>query len=1687
MIRNATLSAFLVFCSSFAMSQNYNMNANTPLITTCSGIFYDSGGPNGNYGSNQNLTTTICPVVSQGTHVQLTFNGINLGWIFTDDLCFFDGNNVSAPSLGCADDFQNSSTFIIQATSANPTGCITIKFNSGSLDNGAGWAATIKCVAACQTILAHLADSEPGVVPADTGWIDICPGQEVSFTGAGEYPQNGTTYNHSDLTSTFSWDFGDGVLEQGKTVSHVFNEPGGYIVNLTIKDQFGCKSINSINQRIRVAGRPDFMIGDYTHQVCSGDTVALNALTNTLADEFAVSVQADTGAFQNGAIRSDSLPLPDGNGASYQTTLTFSDFTPGQTLTNVNDLLGIWVNMEHSWMRDLEMNITCPNGTNVILHNFAGQNGGQVYLGQPNDFDNSFPVPGAGYDYGWQVTPDYNYTMIQYANAFLPPTLPSGSYRSFQPLSNLVGCPLNGDWTIEVVDSWPADNGFIFSWSLEFDPDLYPNLETFIPLITDWSWNPNATTIYSEPDSILVSPINAGEVAYTFTVTDTFGCVWDTMISIDVLPFTHPDCHECQGTLASLQDTTVCQGEQVTLNASAFAPNNTRVTFESYDNYEIGNSNHPPAMPYDGVISVNSILPATITNPNLDIVSVCLDLETDATTDIQLYLVSPNNQVMMLSTDNGGNGDNFHNTCFAPTATVPITAGTAPFTGNYRPEGNWAVLNGQPINGDWKLRISDKAGASQMGKLLSWSISFNSQNNLTYTWSPGAGLSCTNCPNPVATPMGNGEYIVSTLDSYGCVLSDTMAVNTLDVFDAPTVNCQILPGGIAEIDWNEANQGVGYEININNAGWQTPNNGNLAHTISGLTNGTQLNIQVRAKVNGAACVVNIGASFCEYLFCPIDLTPMTPGPYAVTCANSCDENIQLNVVNGALPYQFTIANLTTGNVTNQTSDLLSNLCAGNYIIAVQDGGGCLDTLLLNVTAPPPLTLVLNQTSQPSCNGGSNGCAMVSAGGGTGPYAYVWGNPNMSTGPNICTLPAGPISVTATDANGCTGIASVLMTEPSGITLNFTQTNVGCKGESTGTATVNATGGVGNYTYQWSGGNAPNAPTTGGLQAGVFSVTVMDANSCDAFGNVTISEPSTGVEVTASQTVVSCFEENLSEATASPNGGTGAYNYMWTPGGQTGQVATNLMPGNYTVVVSDASGCSATASVAIEQWDSIFISISFVPPTCHSSVDGEMAANIVTGGNGSYSYAWNNGDMDDFANGLQGGLTYTVTVTDGQGCFNTLSRLLPDPPAIEIITAITDARCFGTMDGIATITDVLNAKGNVIYQWDVNALSQKTAMADSLFAGEYAVVVVDSAGCSASTLVTVGQPSPITAQFEVVDNICFGYDDGVAALTATGGVGGYTYRWSNGSTDGKVANLNAGTWIVTITDANGCEKIDSARIAEPLRLDSEISVKDVSCFGDRDGSITVEAMGGTPPFLYSLNGNQFFGSSTFIAQKAGDYTVYIKDGNGCIFQSPTTVNEPPEMTVDILINGEPLFEQMIMDGDEVVLDPIVSNATGMVDYAWTAGWCSTLFCDTLSDCAGLVTCETPIARPGYTNDYYLRVTDENGCSAEDQVQIHVKKERRVVVPTGFTPNNDNLNSLLSVHGKSGTMIKLFQVFDRWGELLFEDFDIPINDTTRGWDGNFKNKEMSSGVYVWYVEAEYSDGMKETYKGETTLIR
>lgn len=1693
-----TFVSLFFFSTCLLFGQPYFMDGNDQIITTCGSYLMDSGGAASNYGPNQKITLTICPDGSSGTHTQLIFSGteISLG----DDLCFYDGMNPLAPSLGCASDFNGGSAFIIQATAANPTGCLTLDFSSNATLEGAGWSAQINCIPACQLIESEIVVSIPASDPIEDGWIDICPGDEITFTGTGIYPQNGIVYNHSNLTSTFEWDFGDGTQASGTSVSHIFEEPGGYIVQLSITDQLGCKNTNFISQRVRVATSPSFVLGgDIPTEICSGDTVLLNAMVNNLNNDYEVSVSPTEGSFQAGATRSDSLALPDGDGASYQTSVSFTNFSPGQSLMDIDDLESICVVMEHSWMRDLEITLTCPNGQSAVLHNHPGQDGGEVFLGEPIDNDGFNPTPGTGWEYCWE--PGDGITWIQYADIHNDPQyLPPGNYGTFESLDSLIGCPLNGEWTITVTDLWAIDNGFIFSWGVNFVDSLYPNLETFTPTLVDWSWDLAPGAYFQTADSVAATPQNAGNMFYNFSVTDDFGCAHDTMVNLSVLPLTHPNCYNCEELLTPVPDTSVCVGEPVELDVFSNYTEENIISFESFDNEDFNASTHPPANTFQASIQVNSIFPTSIQNPLDEIESVCLDIDTEAAGNLRIWLHAPNGNVLTLSTNNGGQLDNFTQTCFTPDAANSIVFGTAPFTGNWLPESSWTQLNGATINGEWRLEISDIANTNTLNTLNWWSITFKSQNEVNYTWTPSSNLSCDDCSDPIINTNQNTTVTVVATDVHNCTNSETVNIDVFQGFAAPQLSYTLIAGGEIEFTWTEVGDDLQYEVNINGTGWIPSNNGSTSHLVTGIMNGDQIDFQVRVAIANVFCDAEIDSESITFIMCDnfnAFIPNSWPTPYSVSCPGVCDGVIPVSAENGVAPFVYT-ATHESGMTWSQNFGNFNDLCAGHYDIVVEDAIGCMDTVTFEVIEPSPIVLIGSEENPATCFGDDDASVTVQASGGTvaGDYQYEWNDPISQVTATAIGLLAGTYEVTVTDDNGCSATTNATAAEPLELTVTMNKKDVLCFGDATGEGIVTVMGGNGGNIFDWGGvGSAPNEYWNMELPAGAYLVTVTDGNGCLIIGDIIITQPSTPVDLSVEQTVFGCFGEPNSVAMVTANGGIPSYSYNWSSGSFS-NVAPDLSNQNYTVTVTDGNGCTVDGDIDIDQLDPYELNINFTEPSCNGVADGQMVVIVVSGGAApdpdctGCMFEWSNFGNTQFIDGLQGGLSYSVTITDQQGCTGTLARMLPQPDPITFDINTTDATCFGDDDGTANVGNVAGAQGNITFQWDANAQNQTTQIASNLMAGMYSVVVTDTSGCTSTEIAEIGQPDQILVTFETIDNGCNGAAEGALNANADGGSPGYTYNWSTGAITAKIDSLEAGDYLVTVTDIIGCTTVETAQVGEPAPIDADIASKDVTCFGDRDGTLTITPNGGTPPFTFSTDGQNFFGSNTLIGLETGNYMVHIKDGNNCVTALDASIGSPDEFLIDLAHNQG--------DGGEVIIDLGDSLSVWIVNEGenlffgeevfWNTSYCGAVFCkDGTSDCDTTLTCNPIVIKP--ENPLFIQVLafDEKGCEAETMLNVRVNKERKVLVPTGFTPNNDGANDKLLVHGKSGTQVSMFRVFDRWGEMMWEAGGFMVNDPDIGWNGEFKGQEMPAGVYVWHMNVIFQDGREESMAGSFTLIR
>ncbi|MFK7772229.1 MAG: PKD domain-containing protein, partial [Saprospiraceae bacterium] len=512
----------------FFFAQTIYVMDGTP-VTACNGLFTDSGGDVNGYMANENLTTTICPTTI-GTRIKLSFDVPSVGT--GDTLCFFDGNTASAPPLSCQ--YNLIGSFEIEGSAANSSGCITVTFKSDNVDNAEGWLANISCVAPCQAFNAQILSSTPPVIPVDTGYIDLCLGDAVFLSGTADFYQNNLLYTQDNATSVFRWEMGDGNILEGENISYAYSNEGGYYVKLIITDLMGCTS-DVFVQRIRVTGASDIIIeNSQLAGTCEGDTVTLIASTDA----------TDTIYFGGQLSNFIDTPIPDGTGVSVTSKLYVDQFPAGSVLTNVSDLLGICINIEHSWMRDLEIKLTCPSGNSIILHNHAGNTGGEVFLGEPNEADEALPnpVPGIGYQYCFS-NDAFNGTFLEYANNTGVGTLPAGEYSSFDDFSNLLGCSLNGEWEISIQDLWGIDNGFMFSWELNFDGVLLPATESFSANITNQGWSSNPSVISISGDT-LVAQIDASQ-NFTYQVDFANGCSVDTTIEITPIPNNTLACSDC--------------------------------------------------------------------------------------------------------------------------------------------------------------------------------------------------------------------------------------------------------------------------------------------------------------------------------------------------------------------------------------------------------------------------------------------------------------------------------------------------------------------------------------------------------------------------------------------------------------------------------------------------------------------------------------------------------------------------------------------------------------------------------------------------------------------------------------------------------------------------------------------------------------------------------------------------------------------------------------------------------------------------------------------------------------------------------------------------------------------------------------------------------------------------------------
>ncbi len=655
--------------------------------------------------------------------------------------------------------------------------------------------------------------------------------------------------------------------------------------------------------------------------------------------------------------------------------------------------------------------------------------------------------------------------------------------------------------------------------------------------------------------------------------------------------------------------------------------------------------------------------------------------------------------------------------------------------------------------------------------------------------------------------------------------------------------------------------------------WTSPASGDVNFYMAGV-------IGNGAGTNGDNGVVNV-----------VSATVTAIAPLAASIASSTDNicnggssgSAQVSVSGGIAPYSYSWSN---GGNTNT----ITGLPAGLYTCTVSDSNGSSTSVSVTITEPSAIISSITGTNI-LCFGDNNGTATVSASGGTGTLSYSWNTGDV--GNSINGLSPGTYNVTITDMNGCTDFETVTISQPMALSLSPSSSPVTCNGNADGAVSVMASGGTSGYSYLWSNGSASASQT--GLSAGTYSVTVTDANGCTEIASTTVTQPSSLV-ASVSTNNVSCNGGSDGQLTVSVTGGTSGYSYLWSNGSAMPTIS-GLAAGAYSVTITDVNGCMIAQSATVAQPTAVTASISTTDEMSVGANDGTATVSV-SGGTPGYTYSWSNGATTATISNLAPA-TYSVTITDSNGCTQVVSGSVGAfGCTLSFSTpSIMDVSCNGGSDGSATIS---GASGTTPYSyaWSNGATS---ATVTGMSAGTYTFTVTDGSGCVSVGTLDVFQPSAIMASSSANDVNCNGNSDGTVNVTASGGTPPYDYVWSNGVSGAGMSSqvgLAAGTYSVTLTDANGCVETLSESVGEPSAIN--ITLDNITNETDTNGNgmIEVSVSGGTPSYTFQwfdASGVNVSTNEDAVGLVAGDYYLVVTDANGCTI---TSISYTVNMSVNI---------------------------------------------------------------------------------------------------------------------------------------------------------------------------------------------
>ena len=1446
-------------------------------------------------------------------------------------------------------------------------------------------------------------------------YINVCKDESATFRVQPIANCTGYTYNWRLASST------GGLLTEGSgtTFTYTYDRAMGYNMTLTIRKGSQCSV--AIPIRIRVAGafqvatRPSF-------DLCKGEPFNIYVSSDGIGS---VDVVRPNGGSASTLGQTDTILLPDGEpcpgiGCFYRSSVTFADFAADATIRDANDLLYILLNIEHSWIGDIYIAITCPDNQRSVILSQSGSGSTTChdsipsgysswdasgtnastgsYFGLPDHADaagssacdptNSSNQPGTGWNYIWSENTSNGYTYAGGVNSLIYESVNVGNdasgsvdsshfsdmsqiYHPQETFDNLIGCHLNGTWSIEVVDGWGSDNGYIFHWEMGLNPELLPDSWDYTVDIdsawVDCGWPSTKAGVYME-----ITPPNdfVGTTGCDLFLRDEYGCIseYNNIVTVTMYDSegstTHvgPQCEpyywNISGVTYDTSGTYVEQGltahgcpNRDTLILVVSGAKYDTVTAQGCQSYDWRGHTYTSSGSYNDTLTssmgcdsittlILEILPELTTQKDTAVCPITFPFDfynshfTEAGTQTQnLQTTDGCDSIVTLTVTTLSKPEVTLNTiadnCPIPTTsnytvTPTVTGGTSPFTyawtGDYTGTDQNATIPGTNTCGDFSVEVivTDQNGCMDTAN-TSWhavDTELPHIDNLTET--------------PALLTNNNCEYKVPDL------------LTMLNISD----NCQV----------------------------KTQTQDPPANDI--ITAETDVIVTVE-DLCGNVATQTVHLTIPDPLTADIDNTN-------VACNGGHDGTVTLsNIQGGTSPYTFSWnTGATTQNLTGQT--------AGDYSVTISDANGC--TLVKNATISESGDLVSTLTPTPvTCYQTATGSIVIdSVVGGTQPYAsFQWSNGSTSS-TGIDNLMPGEYSLTITDNQGCSLTISATVADRAQLTIEentAAHQNIDCNGNSTGQLGATAHGGTGSYTYTLNGTDNTTGIFTG-LPAGPYTVTVTDSLTCTNTVDITLDEPDP-IQITNISTIADdCPIPTSSNytVTTTVTGGTEPYTYTWT-GSYTGTDATATVPGTNTcgdfsveVIVTDQHGCMDTANTTWHAVDTELPHIDNLTETpallTYNNCEYKVP-DLLTMLNISDNCQIKTQTQDPPANDIITAETdVIVTVEDlcGNVATQTVHLTIPDPLSADI--ANTNVACNGGHDGTVTLSNIQGGTTPYTFSWNTGATTQNLT---GQTAGDYSVTISDANGCTLVKTATINESGDLVSTLTPTPVTCYQTATGSIVIdSVVGGTQPYaSFQWSNGSTSSTgIDNLMPGEYSLTITDNQGCSLTISATVADRAQLTIEENTaahQNIDCNGNSTGQLGATAHGGTGAYTYTLNGTDN-NTGIFTGLAAGPYTVTVTDSLTCTNTVDITLTEPNPLQV-----GHSSTPANCFGEHNGSLTVTASHGTAPFTY--------TLEATGESNNTGIF---AGLAAATYT----INIVDANGCPISDNVTVDEPTELRM---------------------------------------------------------------------------------------------